>query len=272
MWGIRLIGWVGIAALLFVPACQKQEGGGKAKAGKTPAAAAKAPPTAVPPTATPTVEPTPEPTPVPPTPEPEAEAEEAPGDLRLLGIVHGTAAAPSALIGYQDKQDIFREGEAVFGQGTLKDVRKDDVIIQTSDGPLTLKVAKETAPAEAAPERAEVVEAPPTVSEPAPPPVSASVPRAEAREALKNFGSLLKKADAHPAPEGAKGIQLDKVEATSFLAKLGLRSGDMVQKINGIALSDPEKLPDLSGTAEGAEISITLMRGEVGFTYSRKLQ
>jgi S1-C subfamily serine protease len=71
---------------------------------------------------------------------------------------------------------------------------------------------------------------------------------------------------------GRHGVQLENVEPRSFLVKLGLKSGDVLLKVNGIAVTDPEKLPDLTSAAEGNEITVSFSRSDVGLTLARRLQ
>jgi len=199
-------------------------------------------------------------------------SEGAAGDLRLLGIVRGGNSS-GALIGLDDKQEIFHKGDAVFDHGTLKDVRDDSVVIRSGDNDVTLKVVKEAPPPPAEPAAEQVVDAPAPVRDAAPPPATGPLSRIEARAALKDFGQILTKAEAkRVSVGGGHGVQLGKVESSSFLAKLGLRSGDILQKLDGNAIDDPERLPDLSSAADGKELTVTYSRNDIGLTVARPLQ
>ena len=198
--------------------------------------------------------------------------EGAAGDLRLLGIVRGGNSS-GALIGLDDKQEIFHKGDAVFDHGTLKDVRDDSVVIRSGDNDVTLKVVKEAPPPPSEPAAEQVVDAPAPVREAAPPPATGPLSRVEARAAFKDLGQILAKAEAkRVSVGGGHGVQLGKVESSSFLAKLGLRSGDILQKLDGNAIDDPERLPDLSSAADGKELTVTYSRNDIGLTVARPLQ
>jgi len=193
-------------------------------------------------------------------------------DLRLLGIVRGGNSS-GALIGLDDKQEIFHKGDAVFDHGTLKDVRDDSVVIRSGDSDVTLKVVKEAPPPPAEPAAAQVVDAPAPMREAAPPPATGPLSRVEARAALKDLGQLLEKAEAkRVSVGGGHGVQLGKVDSSSFLAKLGLRSGDILQKLDGTAIDDVDRLPDLSSAADGKELTVTYSRNDIGLTIARPLQ
>src|SRR5262245_4766135 len=198
--------------------------------------------------------------------------EGAAGDLKLLGIVRGGSSS-GALIGLDDKQEIFHKGDTVFDHGTLKDVRDDSVVIHSGDSDVTLKVVKEAPPPPAEPAAEQVVDAPPPVRDAAPPPATGPLSRVEARAALKDLGQLLANAEGKRVNVGGgHGVQLGKVEPSSFLAKLGLRSGDILQKLDGNAIDDPERVPDLSSAADGRELTVTYSRNDIGLTVARPLQ
>jgi type II secretory pathway component PulC len=267
-----------VLLVLLIPACQGKEGEppqeetAKAKA----TVAAVTGPTKAPPTATATAEPTATATPVPspsplPTTPPEAKEGSA-QELELIGIVRG-GGAPSALIGFKGQQEIFRKGDTVFDHGTVKDVRDDSVIIRSGGNDVTLKLAKEVAAAPPQTPVEDVVEAVPAAKEVVPPRATEPLSRAESRTALKDLPSLLEKADAKRVTVGGgHGLRLGKVDAASFLAKLGLRSGDVLQKLNGAPVDDLEHLPDLSSAADGKELTVAYSRNDIGLTVARPLQ
>jgi type II secretory pathway component PulC len=215
------------------------------------------------PTAAPTEEPAPEPTKEPtaeptalPTspPEPEASVE----GLELLGIVRA-GASPSAVIAFDGKQEIFRKGDSVFDHGTIKDVREDSVA--------PTPVPEEEKPA------AETVESRQPPIEAAPAPATGPLSRSEARAALRDLKNLLGKADAkRVSVGGGHGLQLGKVEPGSFFGKLGLRTGDVLQKLDGFPVEDAEHPPDLSSAAQGQELTVGFTRDEIGLTVTRPLQ
>ena len=244
------------------------------QAAEKEAAKAKATVNAVVPVATPTEVPTPTavPTPTPIPTSPPEEKEGAAEDLQLIGIVRGANAA-GAVIELAGKQEIFRKGDAVFDHGTVKEVRDDSVVIHSRGKDVTLKVVKEAPPATAEPPASDVIEATPAVREAGPPAANAPLSRAEVRGALKGLADVLAEAQAKRVTvAGTRGVQLGKVDSSSFLAKLGLRSGDVLQKLNGTVIDDPEHPPDLSSAADGKELTIGFSRNDIGLTVSRPLQ
>jgi type II secretory pathway component PulC len=265
-----------VLLVLLIPACRGKEGEtSKEETAKAKETVAALPgPTKAPPTATAEPEPTatavPPPSPLPTSPP--AAKEGSAEELELIGIVRG-GGTPSALIGFKGQQEIFRKGDAVFDHGTVKDVRDDSVVIRSGGSDVTLKLAKEVAAAPPQTPVEDVVEALPAAKEAAPPRATEPLSRAETRAALKDLGSLLEKAEAKRVTVGGgHGLRLGKVDAASFLAKLGLRSGDVLQKLNGSAVDDLERLPDLSSAADGKELTVSYARNDIGLTVARPLQ
>lgn len=233
-------------------------------------ATAKPAPTATEP---PAPAPTEAPTPV-PTAQPTVAAEDASADaggLKLIGIVR--AGAPSAIISYEGRQEIFRRGDSVFDHGTVKEVRDDSVVLRAGTKDVTLALPAEEAPTAEPTAAEEVVEAKPPVAPAAPAPLTQPLARAEARAGLKDLKSVLAKADAtRVAVGGGHGLQLKNVEAGSFLGKLGLQSGDVLQKLNDAPIDDLDRVPDLGAAADGRELTVGYTRDDVGLTITRAIQ
>ena len=256
---------------------QKKAADVKASAKATVAAVTE---TAVPP---PTETEAPAPTPTeapPPTPaatatvaptEPPAEEAGSAGDLKLLGIVR--AGTPAAIISFKGRQEIFRRGDSVFDYGTVKEVREDSVVIHSGEKDVTLGLPKEEAPAPSATAAEDVVESKPPTAVAAPSAMTVPLSRAELRAGLKALASHLEKAEATRASVGGgHGLQLKSVESNSFFAKLGLRSGDVLQKLNGTPVDDLEHVPDLAAAADGRELTIGYTRDDIGLTIARPIQ
>ena len=66
------------------------------------------------------------------------------------------------------------------------------------------------------------------------------------------------------------GYQLGEVESDSIFASLGLRSGDVIDAINGVALTGPDRL---GFALDGAEnrVTVSVFRDDVFFTLSYRL-
>ncbi len=205
-----------------------------------------------------------------PAAEAEAEGETA---LELLGVIRASGRPPSALIAYQGSQEIFRKGDSVFDQGTLGEVKEDAVVLHRGAKDVTLEIRRSVAAAPPTPEMPALELQAPSASEPAPPPVEKAIPRSEVRESLRRLGKVLADAGAERVAVGrGHGLQLKSVGTASFFARLGLKSGDILQKLNGTPVEDLGNLPDLSGAADRAELTVSFVRNDIGLTFSRPMQ
>lgn len=98
------------------------------------------------------------------------------------------------------------------------------------------------------------------------------IPALLADNARANIGELLKQAQAVPYLEAGvtTGFELKMIRRNSLIAQLGLKRGDILRRVNGIALDSPEKALQIFGQLRQAEhITIDLeRRGKVlSFAY-----
>jgi general secretion pathway protein C len=101
------------------------------------------------------------------------------------------------------------------------------------------------------------------------------IPAAVAEDSRSNIGSLLKQAQAVPYLEGktTTGFQLVMVQNGSFIAKIGLKKGDILREINGVELTSPEKALQIFGQLRQAkQISIGLERGGKAMTFAYEIR
>lgn len=272
--------------VLSLASCRK-ESSEPSKAAVTPAAP-EAAVTTVAPTEPPS-SPTPPPTATPlqvaaqptsppaaPPEEPVAASETASGaetELELLGVIRAADQPPAALIEFRGSQELFRKGDSVFDQGVLREVKENAVVVRRGKEDLTLELPRTKAEVPPTPEPPLVELRKASEAEAAPPPVEKAIPRSEIRAALQAFGKVLADAEAERvAAGGGHGLRLKNVEAKSVLGKLGLKSGDVLQKLNGIPVDDLSHLPDLTGAADRAELTVTFVRNDIGLTFSRPIQ
>lgn len=70
-----------------------------------------------------------------------------------------------------------------------------------------------------------------------------SIPREEVEQATQNLGKLMTEARLVPNLEGGKinGYKIFAIKPDSLYTKIGLQNGDIIYKVNGIDISDPER-------------------------------
>lgn len=101
------------------------------------------------------------------------------------------------------------------------------------------------------------------------------IPEQTAEDARSNIGSLLGQAQAVPYLEGNKttGFQIRMIQPNSLIAQLGLRQGDILREVNGLALDSPEKALQIFGQLRQAkQISIGLERRGKAMTFAYEIR
>ncbi len=70
-----------------------------------------------------------------------------------------------------------------------------------------------------------------------------SIPKEEVERATQNLGKLMTEARLVPNLEGGKinGYKIFAIKSDSLYTKIGLQNGDIIYKVNGIDISDPER-------------------------------
>jgi len=90
------------------------------------------------------------------------------------------------------------------------------------------------------------------------------VDRRELDEALSDVGSVLTQARILPYKVNGKtqGFRLSSVQRSGIFSLVGLRSGDILLKVNESTIDSPEKgLELLSGLGSETDISLDILRG-----------
>ncbi len=210
----------------------------------------------------------PEPMAAPPPPPPPL----LPLRLRLIGTVvepDGQSFAIVEDIGTRE-QNLYRVGDPIGDDATLAEINRNQVAITRGPG-RKLREIFEVMLEEPGPGTSEGFAVPPQ-----PPPVARALPEAptgsnarvldkrEVQEALENLPQLLTKARVVPfmTPEGKNdGFRIVSIAPNSFYDRIGLRNGDVLQRINGIEIRDPETFMRVfSQLKDESNISLDLVR------------
>jgi type II secretion system protein C len=88
--------------------------------------------------------------------------------------------------------------------------------------------------------------------------------RSEIDSQLANFNSLITQARALPEMRGGQmiGFKLSQIVPNSFFAKAGFQDGDIIEKVNGEAITDAAKaLSLLQGIKQMPAVDMTIERG-----------
>jgi general secretion pathway protein C len=184
------------------------------------------------------------------TEEPGGGVSRGPLSIRLLGTVSASPAQFSwALIARNDanaQPDTFRIGDDLYGEGTLKEVRRNQIVVLRGDG------TEETV---------DLFTGEVAAAAPPPPPGPAAAPGGlgesirkvgenkyeidskDIKAAMDNMEQLASAARIVPSFENGNpvGFKVFRIKPDSFYNKLGIRNGDVISKINGFEINSTEK-------------------------------
>jgi len=195
--------------------------------------------------------------------------------LTLVGtVVAGDASLRRAFIDDRRtrKQKAYREGETA-GEVRIKKILRNRVIVATREGDRVLSTdmletgiqTAASAPPQEAAEPTLSAQAEADSGEPEIPVIEARLGREEVMAGLSENDYLMKQVLIYPYTgdqgEQLEGFQISNLRAGNVLVQMGLRSGDVIKRINGRAVGGPD---DAAGfferLTEGGEVTIDINR------------
>jgi general secretion pathway protein C len=205
--------------------------------------------------------------------------------LKLWGVAVHARGDSYAIIEDESardkKQGLFRINEQVGSTGAVvKSVEWDRVVLNRNgqDEVLELEQADTRPGAAAGPQVAAPRVPPPPASDAH---VQATgeneftIDRAEVDSALENMSQLFTQIRAVPHFEGGKsiGFRLFAIRSGSIFDKIGLKNGDIIQRINGSEMSDPSKaLQLLQELRSESDLSVEVVRNRQPMTLSYSIR
>jgi general secretion pathway protein C len=179
-----------------------------------------------------------------PAPGPPSPPIEAARKVAFLGSVHGTDSGAMAIVEdlTSKTQALYRVGAEVPNVGTLQSVEKDRVLFKSGPSEEWLRLAALNHPTSDG-----GITPAPQPSQARATPTRQVLDRREVTAVLNDPTRLMTQAQAVPFLTDGKldGFRLSNIVPTGFFDKLGLRTNDVVQRINGIELRDPGMLLSL---------------------------
>jgi general secretion pathway protein C len=198
-----------------------------------------------------------------------------PLNARLIGTVLGAAGGYAVIEdGATRRQDLYRLNETVLGDAKLVAIERDRVRLKRGGRTEVLELAfleRSATPAVALP----------PVAAAEPPQTTSGVARAgenrfvidqrELNAAVENMNQLLTQARMVPFFNAgrADGFRIFAIRPNSLFEKIGLRDGDVLQRVNGSELSDPARAFELFEQLKNEKtITVDLVRNNVKQTLS----
>lgn len=193
----------------------------------------------------------------------------AQNDLTLVGTAQGSFRETFALIrrATPPEERVFRLGDQVFGLGPLVSVQKESAEILS--GGRRVRLMTPTSPAG---------EQPPQPGQPAAGGAvqtgagSYVVDQKVLNAALDNLGQAMTDARMLPSVKDGKveGFRVSEVKPAGIFATIGIRNGDVLQRINDLAVDSPERAIQSLASLKGQNrIKLDLIRDgqPTTFTY-----
>ena len=189
----------------------------------------------------------------------------------VLGDERGVFAIVEDLSSKQ--QSLYHLHESVLDLGEVSEIRRNGIVIRQgnveellglaiSEGQAALTGATGTAPNPQA--------------GPAPiAPLRKVVDRREVEQAMNDLPKLLSQARAVPnTVNGAiNGFRLDYIAPTSFYEKIGVQTGDVLQRVNGVDIRDPSTMLNLLQQLKNEQtVKLDLVRNNQRSTITYELR
>ena len=193
--------------------------------------------------------------------------------VRLVGTIVGEPEDSLAVI--EDlgtkEQRLYHIEDIVGTDAKLIEVARNEVTFLRGDVRETLTVQEEGAPGQTT--------MPPTAMT-APRPAGAQnswvLDKQEVAAALENLPQLLTKARVVPnlSPDGkSDGFRVVSISPASFYERIGLRNGDVIQRINGVEVRDPQTFMQIfNQLRDESSITMDLMRNNQKESFSYEIR
>jgi general secretion pathway protein C len=196
-------------------------------------------------------------------------------DLRvvLMGTVVGEGGNSYAIIENQvtREQSLYRLGESIDNQAKIMKIDRVEVVLQMGGTQRSLKLYLDeeepvTGMAGTMTQQAGIVNV--TTNQ-------WVLDRQEIAMALDNLPQLLTKARVVPNFNAGRpdGFRIFSIVPDSFFSKIGLQNGDVLQRINGVEVKDPENFMKVFQQLKGeASVTLDLVRNNQKQTFAYEIR
>jgi general secretion pathway protein C len=162
--------------------------------------------------------------------------------IRLIGVVFGNERGVFAIVEElgSKRQALYRLHEQIPDIGEVSDIRPGGIVVRLGNLEELLELATVEKPVPAA-------VAAGTPASAAGAPLHRVVDRREVEQAMSDLPKLMTQARAVPnmVNGSLNGFRIDYIAPASFYEKIGIQSGDVLQRVNGIDIRDPSTMFNL---------------------------
>jgi general secretion pathway protein C len=136
------------------------------------------------------------------------------------------------------KQILYRLHDQILDLGEVSEIRRDGIVVRRGNQEEVLELGSSETPVDAA-----VGSVAPVPQAPGAP-VRKVIDRREVEQAMSDLPKLLTQARAVPyiVNGTVNGFRIDSIAPTSFYEKIGVRAGDVLQRVNGVDIRDPSAM------------------------------
>jgi general secretion pathway protein C len=203
--------------------------------------------------------------------------------LSLTGTVAGPPESAFAIFNKPPDQELYRIGDEVSPGVVLESIGYGEVVVRRGSERLQLTI-EEDQPAGLP---SGIRRFGPLSQVPTPPPTQATgvrevapnsylVDRDTVSDSLSNLSTMMKDIRVVPSFDDAKepnGYRVASIRFGSLLDKLGVKRGDIIQTINGLPISDPDRAYQAyQQFKEETSIQIEVLRGGQPMTLTYEIQ
>lgn len=162
--------------------------------------------------------------------------------IRMIGVVFGNERGVFAIVEElgSKRQLLYRLHEQIPEIGEVTQIRPDGMLVRQGNLEELLELAAVEKPVPAA-----VAAATPANQTGAP--LHRVLDRREVEQAMSDLPKLMTQARAVPnmVNGSLNGFRIDYIAPASFYEKIGIQSGDVLQRVNGIDIRDPSTMFNL---------------------------
>lgn len=167
--------------------------------------------------------------------------------IRLIGVVLGDHRGMFAIAEElaSKQQTLYRVHDQVLDLGEVSEIRRNGILVRQGNLEELLELAQSEN--QAVPGGSAGTAAAATQTQTAGVPLRKVIDRREVEQAMSDLPKLLSQARAAPhMVNGAiGGFRLDYIAPTSFYEKIGVQTGDVLQRVNGVDIRDPSTMLNL---------------------------
>ena len=165
--------------------------------------------------------------------------------IRLIGVVFGDQRFAIAEDLSSKQQTLYRVHDQVLDLGEVSEIRRNGILVRQGDLEELLELAQSDNPAIPVGSAGTATSA--TQTQTAGVPLRKVIDRREVEQAMNDLPKLLSQARAAPHMVNGtiNGFRLDYIAPTSFYEKIGVQTGDVLQRVNGVDIRDPSTMLNL---------------------------